>query len=268
VTALPRDAPSALPGGLRLIAAVPLGGGDVAAVWRGTLDDGRTVVVKRGPTDATVEAEGLTALAEAGAPTPDVLAVDTTTLVLEHVQGPGDLRSLGRALATVHATTAAAFGWHRDGFIGPLPQVNQVTDDWPTFVRDARLLPLLGGLPEEVAARLQRAADEDAIAAELAHQPAPSLVHGDLWSGNIVGERWLIDPAVHHADREVDLAMLDLFGGVPPALQRGYDEVAPLPQGWERRRLVLQLVPLLVHVRLFGRGYLGGVVARLDRLGW
>jgi fructosamine-3-kinase len=268
VTVLPPGAPSTLPGGLRLTSAVALGGGDVAAVWRGTLDDGRAVVVKRGPTDATIEAEGLIALREAGAPTPDVLAVDTTTLVLEHVHGPGDLVALGRALATVHTTTAAAFGWHRDGTIGPLPQANPVTDDWPTFVRDARLLPLLGGLPDEVAARLRRAADTDAIAVALAHQPVPSLVHGDLWSGNIVGERWLIDPAVHHADREVDLAMLDLFGGVPPPLRRGYDEVAPLPDGWERRRLVLQLVPLLVHVRLFGRGYLGGVVARLDRLGW
>jgi fructosamine-3-kinase len=162
---VPRD----LPGGLRVHRASPLAGGDIASVWRCELEDGRTVVVKRGPTDATIEAEGLQALAAAGGPTPEVLAVDARTLVLRFVSGPGDLHRLGQALATVHATTGARFGWHRDGVIGPLPQPNPPRDDWPTFVWEARLAPLLQVLPAEVARRLEDAHARGRLADELDH---------------------------------------------------------------------------------------------------
>jgi fructosamine-3-kinase len=101
----------------------------------------------------------------------------------------------------------------------------------------------------------------------LDHDAVPSLVHGDLWSGNIVAGRWLIDPAVHHADREVDLAMLALFGDAPPRSTGPTRTPGRSTTGLAERRPALQLAPLLVHVRLFGAGYVAGVERRLDELG-
>jgi len=189
-------------------------------------------------------------------------------LILEHVGGRGDPASFGGALAHLHATTGPSFGWDRDNAIGPLTQHNDRADAWPTFVATRRLGPHLDVLPDALSRRLRAAIDDGRLAGLLDHEPSPSLVHGDLWSGNVIDWRWMIDPAVHHADREVDLAMLDLFGGLPPAFLAGYTEVAPLADGAERRRQALQLVPLLVHVRLFGTGYLAGVEQRLSALGW
>ena len=269
---LPGDLPAA-------VAATALGGGDIAAVWRVTLADGRTVVVKHGPTPAELEAEGLAALRAAGGVVPTVLGVRDRTLVLELATGTGDPASFGRMLARIHAAPRVPgddghdFGWHRDNVIGPLPQDNTPDRNWPRFVATRRLLVHLDALPTrpdhaEVTDRLRTAIDDGRLDAALDHEPAPSLVHGDLWSGNVLGWRWLIDPAVHRADREVDLAMLELFGSLPGEFLQAYAEVAPLPDGVVRRRLVYQLVPLLVLVRLFGAGYLDGVARRLDRLGW
>jgi fructosamine-3-kinase len=262
--------PTDLPGGLAEVRrSRPLAGGSIAAVWWAELADGQEVVVKQGSTPAELEAEGLSALAAAGAPVPAVLAHDGPLLVLEHLSGPaGDRRELGRALARLHRTTGARFGWHRDNVIGPLPQANPPTDDWPDFLAEARLRPYLDDLPAALATRLGTALERGWVAEVADHDVVPSLVHGDLWSGNVLADRWLLDPAVHHADREIDLAMLELFGSVGSALLAGYEEEWPLDQGWQRRLPLLQLPPLLVHVRLFGAGYLAGVAARLDALGW
>ncbi len=262
--------PTHLPGGLPEVRrSRPLSGGSIAAVWWAELVDGREVVVKRGTTPAELEAEGLSALAAAGAPVPAVLAFDGPVIVLEYLSGPpGDRRELGRALARVHRRTGERFGWHRDNVIGPLPQANPPTDDWATFLGEARLRPYLDDLPADLATRLGSALEGDRVAEVAAHDVVPSLVHGDLWSGNVLADRWLLDPAVHHADREIDLAMLELFGTVGSALRAGYEEEWPLDEGWQRRLPLLQLPPLLVHVRLFGAGYLSGVAARLDALGW
>lgn len=248
--------------------ARPLAGGDVGSAWIARLSDGATVVVKRGPGDATLEAEGLEALRAAGAETPAVLGVADDVIVLEYVVEPGDPTELGRRLARVHGTTGPAFGWHRDNLIGPLPQANPWRDDWAGFLAEHRLAPHLDVLPGHLRDRIVRAIEDGRLARRADHDVATSLVHGDLWAGNVLHERWLIDPAVHHADREVDLAMLELFGSVPPAMQRGYDEVWPLDDGADERRPLLQLYPLLVHVRLFGTAYLPSVAARLDQLGW
>jgi fructosamine-3-kinase len=255
-----------LPGGLpAVVDATPLGGGDVAAAWRAQLEDGRLVVVKATPYDATLEAEGLDALGRAGGPVPAVLAVSDAVLVLEHVGGPPDWERLGVALATVHGHHGPAFGWHRDNVIGPLPQANGWMPTSGEFVVERRIRPHLDVLPVDVARRLAAVCEGTLPDLLDGHDPAPSLVHGDLWSGNVVDGRWLIDPAVHHADRETDLAMLTLFGSPGPAFWGGYESVAPLAEGWERRRAALQLPPLLVHVRLFGDSYVPGVVRALER---
>lgn len=260
-----------LPGGLGEVRSErTLSGGSIADTRLVTLADGREVVVKRTPTDATFEAEGLAALADAGAPVPAVLHVEHDLLVLEHVTGPPRWEELGRALAAVHRRDAGdRFGWHRDNVIGSLPQPNPPGPDWPTFYAERRIRPLLDAatLPGSVRRRLAAACDGP-LRDLLAHGERPSLVHGDLWSGNVVDGRWLIDPAVHHADREVELAFAELFGGLPAPFWRGYEDTWPLDPGWQDRRPALQLFHLLVHVELFGAGYVGAVVSRLDRLGW
>jgi fructosamine-3-kinase len=246
-----------------------LSGGSICAVWRVRLPDGRDVVVKETPYPAQVEADGLTALAAAGAPVPDVLDVAGDRLVLACVGGPADWAGLGRALAEVHHTTAIAYGWHTDNRIGPLVQRNTWEDDWPTFFAEHRLRPHLDApaLPSEVRGRIEEALDGP-LQTLLPASPPASLVHGDLWSGNVVGGRWLIDPAVQHADRELELAFAAVFGGLPAAFWAAYEDTWPLATGWQERRPALQLYHLLVHVRLFGAGYVPSVTSRLDDLGW
>ncbi len=238
-------------------------------MWHAQLADGREVVIKDGTTAAELEAEGLRALAAAGGPVPEVLAVGGTVLVLEYLSGPpGDRGVLGRALARIHRSVGARFGWHRDNVIGPLPQPNPAAEDWPSLLIEARLRPHLDVLPPDLAGRLAAAIDGGAVRELADHDAPPSLVHGDLWSGNVLADRWLLDPAVHHADRELDLAMLELFGTVGEQLRAGYEREWPLDPGWQQRLPLLQLPPLLIHVRLFGASYLPGVARRLDALGW
>ncbi len=227
------------------------------------------MVVKDTPYDATVEADGLAALAEAGAPVPAVLAVEPRRLVLEHVSGPADWAGLGEAVAQLHRRTGSAYGWHRDNLIGELTQPNGQHHHWPTFFAEQRLRPFLDvpALPHDVRARLERAC-EGPLAEVLPADPPASLIHGDLWAGNVVEGRWLIDPAVNHADRELELAFTALFGGLPDAFWAAYQRTWPLEPGWEERRPVLQLYHLLVHVAHFGTGYVAPVAARLDAVGW
>lgn len=268
----PTDGPPRLPNGLgTLRSAKPLHGGSICQVWTGTLDDGSAVVVKRAPYDVASEVDGLEALARAGAPVPDVLAADGDVLVLSRVGGDPDWQGLGRSVAALHRATAAdRFGWHRDNLLGRATQSGGWSSSWPTFFADDRLRPLLASpdLPASVGSRIDRA-----IAGPLpellgAHEPRSSLIHGDLWSGNVVAGRWLIDPAVWMADRELELAFTHLFGGVPAAFFDGYEQHWPLPSGAADRRPALQLYHLLIHVWHFGASYVPMVVDRLDRLGW
>ena len=235
---------------------------------RRTTVDGTPAVVKHTTYDATTEAVGLDALRDAGAHVPRVLEVAADRLVLEEVHGDGDWAGCGRRLAEVHRTVGDAFGWARDGFIGPLPMRNDHGDDWAAFYATHRLGPWIDDLPQGLVSRLRSAIDDGRLAGLLDHGVVPSLVHGDLWSGNVVGGQWLIDPAVHHADRELDLAMARLFGGFPRDFFAAYQEAWPLDDGWEQRLPALQLFHLLVHVRLFGVGYVRQVADRLDQLGW
>lgn len=236
--------------------------------------DGRAVVVKHTAHPAGFEAEGLEVLARAGAPIPTVHEVGDRHLVLDDVDElarsrattDDDWARLGVSLARVHRDVGEVHGWHRDNVIGTTAQPNDPDPDWPTFHWDRRIAPHLDVLPDDVADRLRRA--RGPLAERLDHDVEPSLLHGDLWSGNVLHGRWFIDPAVCRGDRELDLAFADLFGGIPSAFVAAYDDAFPRDDGWQQRLPLLQLYHLLVHVRLFGASYVPPIVARLDVAGW
>lgn len=178
--------------------------------------------------------------------------------------GPADWTALGQGLAALHRSTHGAWGWEADGYIAALPQVNTLSESWADFWRDHRLRPQLErarsvpgiGDPDDWR-RLKDALPE---ILSLAAEDGPSLLHGDLWSGNVLmtaSAPALIDPTVYRGHREVDLAMADLFGGFDPRFRAAYEEAWPLQPGYEVRRSVYQLYYLLVHVNLFGASYAG-----------
>lgn len=190
-------------------------------------------------------------------------------IVLEWLElGRGDARSweeMGRKLAAMHqwkplsSEGQEGFGWNVNNTIGSTPQINTWTQDWPVFFAEHRigyqlkLAKRRGGhfpLEERLLATIPEL---------LAHRPQPSLVHGDLWGGNAActssGEPVIFDPAAYFGDREVDIAMTELFGGFPTGFYRAYNEAFPLDSGYERRKTLYNLYHILNHFNLFGGGY-------------
>lgn len=188
-------------------------------------------------------------------------------LVLEHIdlgrdKGRG-MEELGRRLAAMHRVTAAHFGWHRDNTIGATPQINTPAGDWAEFWRERRLGYQLrlatqnghhGGLISRGERLLERLA-----AFFTDYAPRPSLLHGDLWSGNAAFMRdntpVILDPAVYYGDRETDIAMTELFGGFSADFYRTYDEAYRRDPGYAKRRQLYNLYHVLNHLNLFGGGY-------------
>lgn len=254
-----------------------LPGGWVGVVSRAVLADGAVVIVKQAPYFADAEADGLRALAAAGVPTPAVLGTSGSTLVLELVGSDvpppidDDWMALGRAIATMHLVTNDRYGWHRDNHAGRFLQPNPWTDDWPSFFVEHRVRTHLGdiALPLDLRRRIERACDGP-IPARLAARPRPVLTHGDLWLGNTVAGRWVIDPEVSFADRELDLAYMQMSASepFPTAFWRGYTEVSPIPDGFEDRRRVLELHHRLLEVRHFGASQLPALEELLSVQGW
>jgi fructosamine-3-kinase len=272
--------PSSLPAGVRDVRRS--GGGDINEGWHVTLADGSDAFVKSRagamPGEYAAEAAGLRWLGEPGAlPVPRVLEVAEDYLALEWIE-PGSLdaagaEQLGRGLAAVHAAGAVQFGDPRScdpsapagasTRFGSLALPNEARPDWISFFVECRLQPLArlateqGWLTDAGSRALERIGER---ASELVG-PAepPARLHGDLWSGNVLadtsGRPWLIDPAVYGGHREVDLAMLRLFGAPSERIFAAYEEVAPLADGWRERVELWQLAPLLVHAILFGGGY-------------
>lgn len=182
---------------------------------------------------------------------------------------------LGQLLAKQHAIYGTQFGWDDDNHIGTTPQYNGWDDDWIEFYRTRRLLPQLrfalgNGLPQALAEQVQQ------ICAQLQrwfenYQPAPSLLHGDLWAGNAAYDGrlkrpLLFDPAPYYGDAETDLAMTELFGRFPAAFYSAYAAHRAIDSGYPSRRPLYQLYHALNHFNLFGNGYAPLVVRCLAEL--
>jgi len=265
-----------------IVGADRLSGGDINDAFAVELSDGRTVFVKTNdhapPEMFPAEARGLAWLAEARAlRVPEVLAAAPEFLALEYIE-PASPRAafdeeLGRGLARLHRFSAPSFGLDHENFIGRLPQSNATRPSWPEFYRSQRLEPQLrravdGG---RASSAMQRGFERLFSKLEALTGPAepPARLHGDLWGGNLhvgeAGEPCIIDPACYGGHREVDLAMMRLFGGFGAAVFAAYAEAYPLLPGHAERVPLYQLYPLMVHVNLFGGGYGASVESALGR---
>jgi protein-ribulosamine 3-kinase len=218
------------------------------------------------------EAEGLSALRASGLRAPEPLAHGVeggeAYLLLEflNLTRRGDFAVLGHMLAQAHRKRGPRFGWARNNYIGSTPQKNAWCDEWANFWHERRLRPQI-----ELARR--NGFDlklPDSWIVLKTHQPHPSLLHGDLWSGNAGFTREgpvVFDPAVYYGDREADVAMTELFGGFPREFYRAYNETFPLDAGYEKRKHLYNLYHVLNHLNLFGGGYLAQVKSTLSLLG-
>jgi protein-ribulosamine 3-kinase len=166
---------------------------------------------------------------------------------------------LGFGLATLHRVTSNTFGLDHDNYIGSLPQINSAKESWSLFFIQQRLVPQLNLLHPDVGIRRKF----DSLFAKIDNifpKEQPALMHGDLWSGNLIRDQHglpcLIDPAVYFGHREMELAFTKLFGGFDSRFYDAYKEVFPLVPGYEEREDVCNLYPLLVHANLFGGHYL------------
>jgi fructosamine-3-kinase len=284
--------------GSGIASLTPVGGGCIHHGVRLSFDSGVTAFAKwnrsvpRGMFEA--EAAGLEALREATAVAgaqirvPDVIAHGRTAdggwLLLEWVPAAGPTaassESLGRGLALLHELQgrtdepdARGYGWQHDNWIGSLPQSNRRHHSWADFWSAERIRPQLERARLE---GLCRATDFDRLVDVIPtalgdDSPRPSLLHGDLWSGNVYategGRPVMIDPAAYRGDGEVDLAMTELFGGFDERFYRAYREVRPASHGYSAwRRDLYQLYYLLVHVNLFGRSYEAGACSAARRV--
>ena len=279
---------------VEILGAEPVSGGCIhqtARVWTNVSEDFFLKWSPGPPSDVFVaEADGLSALQglrrdSTGLTVPEVIGYagaggEPAWLLLEYVprgRPAADYpERLGEALAILHEVGEGSYGWHRSNYIGSLSQTNTPMDEWPAFWWSQRLEPQLAlagdngrlaGLDREWATL------ESRLPALLggAEEDGRSVLHGDLWSGNVYpgpdGGPVLVDPAVYRGHREVDLAMTELFGGFPKSFYSAYEEHRPLTNGYEDiRRTVYQLYPLLVHVNLFGGSYVDGAAGALRRV--
>lgn len=243
-----------------------LAGGDLGGATLLMLADGRELVAKDG---ALVKREGamLEAILATGAPAPLVHHCAEGLLLMDYVEADGtkDWLSLADGLALLHALRDEAYGWDDDYAFGKVVIHNARCDDWPHFWAENRLTCHAQHIDSSIARRLEVLAVR--LPDLLPLYPTPSLLHGDLWGGNILFHQGklaaLIDPASYVGHREVDAAMLTLFDHPPDA----FFDALQLAAGWRERLPVYRLWPLLVHLRLFGNAYRGPVESALHALG-
>jgi fructosamine-3-kinase len=262
----------------------PLSGGCIAEIYRVDFEDGERLVAKLAGADGdlALEAYMLGYLgAQSELPVPAVVHSAPDLLIMTYIETSGSLsasaeRHAAELLAALHGVTAPAFGHERDTLIGPLHQPNPQSPSWRDFFRDQRLVHMArvaleaGRLPATTMARIETLAGK--LDEWIEEPDQPSLIHGDMWGGNVLARdgriAGFVDPAIYYADPEIELAFSTLFSTFGAPFFERYTEIRPLKSGFfEIRRELYNLYPLLVHVRLFGGGYLGGVEATLTKLG-
>ena len=272
----------------KLNAVQPISGGDIHRAYRLQAADGQNWFVKtnrhqQAPAMFRTESQGLALLgASKSIRTPKVYSHGSTEdghayLLLEYI-APGYRNRLfwerfGQGLALLHGNTSALFGFAHNNFIGRLPQSNTRQATWAEFYAEERLWPQMLQARELGYFNPEAEQQIDRLCKNLGWrcpEEQPALCHGDLWSGNFIcdieGQPVLVDPAACFAHREMDLAMSRLFGGFDPAFYAAYEATWPLESGFDQRLEIYQLYYLLVHVNLFGGGYVDQVQGILNRL--
>ena len=268
-----------------------LSGGDINKAYGLTLTNGKHIFMKANAKQNaaffTAEAAGLTAIEKTGAiGTPEILCTGTddgedvgySFLLLKFIKGgkqqknywqelAWNLAKMHKADTSIYFEGNGKFGFFQDNFIGARPQCNTSCDSWISFFRDNRLAPQFKAADSYFETNDRKLVTKllDHLEELLVEPEKPSLLHGDLWSGNVMcgseGKAMLIDPATYVGHAEADLAMTELFGGFPPEFYEAYREVNPLQPGYENRRDLYNLYQLLNHLNLFGPTYLGPVLS-------
>jgi fructosamine-3-kinase len=271
--------------GTKLLRARPMGGGCIGEVYEAELSDGSKAVAKvdrAGESHLEREAYMLRYLDEkSDLPVPKVYHSSGTLLLMEFVEGSGNPsraeEHAAELLAALHSIAAEAYGHERDTLVGSLSQPNPWTGSWVEFFRDQRLLYLAGvaheagRLPAELRDRVEKLAGK---LGEILEEPErPSLIHGDVWGGNVLarGDRIaaFLDPAIYYADPEIELAFIALFNTFGERFFRRYGKLREIRPGFfEERRHLYNLYPLLVHVYFFGGGYVRRVHDTLRGFGF
>lgn len=271
----------------------PVFGGDINEAFRLTLDYGSSLFMKANASNLlpAFEAEeaGLQAIAETGAiGTVRVLGIGTDpggfSFLLQEFVTPGKKNRdywerLGAELYAMHSAPMPAgkegegFGFEADNFIGSRRQKNTWTDQWIPFFRDCRLRPHLKVAERYLDQRDRKLADSllEHLDQYLIEPETPSLIHGDLWAGNVMtgsdGRAWIIDPAAYYGHPEADLAMTELFGGFAPDFYDSYFACSNIEGGYQDRKDIYNLYHLLNHLNLFGISYLSSVQRIIRRYG-
>jgi protein-ribulosamine 3-kinase len=262
-----------------------LSGGCINNGYEFVTDDGsvfiKTNSAYRFPGMFQTEAEGLKLLAQSQSiRIPKVIEAgqfeDNAFLILEFIHNNPKKDDywldFGQKLAILHRNTAPFFGLDHDNYIGSLPQINHYNPSWPDFFISSRLQPLVKqafsqGLADKELVRLfdQLYNRFDSLIPD----ENPALLHGDLWSGNVItdehGQVCLIDPAIYYGHREADVAFSTLFGSFPDIFYQAYNENFPLEKNWQHRIDLFNLYPLLVHLLLFGSSYYGQLKCALSK---
>jgi fructosamine-3-kinase len=271
--------------GRRPARIAPLGGGCVGEVYRVDMADGETLVAKLGAAGGGLAVEGwmLRYLAGHSAlPVPAVIHADDTLVLMswidsgDAITAPAETHA-AELLAALHDVTAPAYGLERDTVIGGLAQPNARADSWIAFFRDRRLLYMAGEalaagrLPAAVMTRIEAFAER--LDKWIAEPACASLIHGDMWGGNVLvkGGRiaGFVDPAIYYADAEIELAFSTMFATFTAPFFARYGEIRPIRPGFREARCdIYNLYPLLVHTRLFGGGYAHSVDRTLARFGF
>ena len=270
----------------KITSMTPLSGGCIGEIYKVGLENGRFVVAKMaagGHGRLDIEGEMLRYLAtQSTLPVPEVLLSEPDLLLMTCVEGDSWLNAQIEAdaaekLAALHAITAPAFGFEEDTLIGGLRQPNSWTDSWLTFFGEQRLIYMaqqavaVNRLPIDLLNRVANLVDH--LDHWLVEPEQPSLIHGDVWTTNLLAKNGrvtaFVDPAIYFADPEIELAFTTLFGTFGDAFFTRYQEIRPLRSGFfEERRDLYNLYPLLVHVRLFGGSYVGAVDQTLVQYGF